>query len=359
MSSDYGAVLHRRLTVDYDDRGRRSRWRLKEVEVTKSVEIGGDRGRRSRWRSEQIEVTKPVEIGADRSHEAGGDRSRWRSPKQVEIGADRGRRSRWRSAFPMQHYLVRHPTAARPPPTTRLVLWLQLWVSSQLYTFDQCWDLCLQLCDCKAFQYSFKKDIGFSTCYLKTPLLNGYQLPSFSGDVFLKVPQSNLLSYAKPIEEFNLNCSNRTNVERYENGTIKFVLWFASGVAGLEVICIFVEWCLLNETRKRSGADKQGYALCANRFKNFTHAELKKPLRVLLRKLEEVQGEFSTKGKGPSSSIHAIHDGVEAKHRLQILPHLKRSLIQCWKVNMTWARWKLWFEFLYNALKKTKMKYLP
>ena len=24
-------------------------------------------------------------------------------------------------------------------------------------------------------------------------------------------------------------------------------------------------------------------------------------------------------GKGPSSSIHAIHDGVEAKHRLQIL----------------------------------------
>ena len=53
--------------------------------------------------------------------------------------------------------------------------------------------------------------------------------------------------------------------------------------------------------------------------------------------------------KGPSSSIHAIHDGVEAKHRLQILPHLKRSLIQCWKVNMTWARWKLWFGFLYNA----------
>ena len=40
--------------------------------------------------------------------------------------------------------------------------------------------------------------------------------------------------------------------------------------------------------------------------------------------------------KGPSISIHAIHDGVEAKHRLQILPHLKRSLIQCWKVNMTW-----------------------
>ena len=54
-------------------------------------------------------------------------------------------------------------------------------------------------------------------------------------------------------------------------------------------------------------------------------------------------------GKGPSMSIHAIHVGVEAKHRLQILPDLKRSLIQCWMVNMTWARWKLWFGFLYNV----------
>lgn len=85
-------------------------------------------------------------------------------------------------------------------------------------------------------------------------------------------------------------------MERYENGTIKFMLWFASGVAGLEAICIFVVWCLLNETGKRSGADKQGYALCANRFKNFTHAELKKPLRVILRKLEECRGNFLQKG---------------------------------------------------------------
>ena len=65
-------------------------------------------------------------------------------------------------------------------------------------------------------------------------------------------------------------------MERYENGTVKFMLWFASGVAGLEVICIFVVWCLLNQTRKRSSADKQGYALCANKFRNFTYAELKK-----------------------------------------------------------------------------------
>ena len=85
---------------------------------------------------------------------------------------------------------------------------LRLWVHPN-YTFDQCWDLCLQLCNCKAFQYSFKKDTGFSTCYLKTLLLNGYQLPSFSGDLFLKVPQNNILSYAKPIEEFNLNCSSK------------------------------------------------------------------------------------------------------------------------------------------------------
>ena len=85
-------------------------------------------------------------------------------------------------------------------------------------------------------------------------------------------------------------------MERYENGTIKFMLWFASGVAGLEVICIFVVWCLLNETRKRSGAYTQGYALCANRFRNFTHVELKKATKCFTEEIGRGAGGIFYKG---------------------------------------------------------------
>ena len=74
------------------------------------------------------------------------------------------------------------------------------------------------------------------------------------------------------------------------------MLWFASGVAGLEVLCIFVVWCLLNETRKRSGAYKQGYALCANRFRNFTHAELKKATKCFTEEIGRSAGGIFYKG---------------------------------------------------------------
>ena len=118
------------------------------------------------------------------------------------------------------------------------------------YTFDECRDLCLKACDCIAFQYSFK-DIGYSICYPKTRLLNGYRSPNFWGDIYLKLPKSNILSEANPLQEFSLICSSdhtlssqnkksdRTLQSR-KNRTVKFMLWFASGVGGLEIFFIFV-----------------------------------------------------------------------------------------------------------------------
>ena len=57
---------------------------------------------------------------------------------------------------------------------------------------------------------------------------------------------------------------------------MRFMLGFASGLVGLEIICIFVVWCLLIRTQKNSDVDKQGYVIAATRFRKFTYAALKR-----------------------------------------------------------------------------------
>ena len=114
---------------------------------------------------------------------------------------------------------------------------------SRNYTFDQCRDLCFAECDCKAFQYNFDEYVCFSICYAEIRLLNGYLSPDLNGNIYLKLPKSKILSHTNPLEEFSLNCSSKGTLQStkyYENETVKFLLWFAIGVGGLEIICIFV-----------------------------------------------------------------------------------------------------------------------
>ena len=116
------------------------------------------------------------------------------------------------------------------------------------YTFDQCRDLCLQLCNCKAFQYSFGVDYGYSDCYPKTLLLNGYRSPDFGEDIYLRLPIRNNISNSIRIEEFGLDCSSegtiqldRTYVKSSENWRMKFMLGFANGLVGLKSFVSM--WC--------------------------------------------------------------------------------------------------------------------
>ncbi|KAK7841464.1 putative receptor protein kinase zmpk1 [Quercus suber] len=144
------------------------------------------------------------------------------------------------------------------------------------YTFDQCRDLCLAACDCIAFEYNFNKEAGYSKCYPKTRLLNGYRSPELNGDVYLKLPKSYILSHNNPLEEFNLNCSGDGTLPSGKKSTEKFMLWFACGVGGLEIISFFLAWFLLIKTQKSLGVDKQEYDRAAIGFRKFTYTELKK-----------------------------------------------------------------------------------
>lgn len=146
------------------------------------------------------------------------------------------------------------------------------------FTFKDCENMCLQRCDCKGFQYTFSYDKGFK-CYPKMLLVNGHQIPSFVGDMYLRLP----INYSQPDhEQFHLNCCNqvkhvdRTYTETRTNQSVTFMLWFAIGMGELEIISTLFIWCLLIRTQQGSGTDMRDYLLALTGFKRFSFSELKK-----------------------------------------------------------------------------------
>ncbi|KAG6674578.1 hypothetical protein I3843_15G045800 [Carya illinoinensis] len=181
------------------------------------------------------------------------------------------------------------------------------------YTFDQCKNLCLQLCNCKGFQFKFSQDDGFPNCFPKTLLLNGYRSPDFPGDLYLRLPKSNLFSYADPVQHFTLVCSSKGTVQldrtykrSRENGIVKFMLWFACGVGGLEIICIFLVWHLLSRTQQTSDVDRQGYLVAVTGFRRFTYVELKKATKDFNEEIGRGAGGIVYKGVLPDDRVVAI-----------------------------------------------------
>ena len=192
-SKDYGAVLHRRLTLDYDGNMRLYSW--KEVKQTWVVS----------WQA----IQKPCTI-----HAACGVNSLC-----SYVGSDR-------KCFCLPGYKMKNRTdwAFGCEPKLRLSCNkndsdFMLLPNIQFYGYDygyfanqtleQCRDLCLKICGCNAFQYTYRWYSGTADCYPKTLLLNGYRSPDFNGDFYLRLPKSKNSSYAKPLEEFKLNCSSK------------------------------------------------------------------------------------------------------------------------------------------------------
>ena len=84
------------------------------------------------------------------------------------------------------------------------------------------------------------------------------------------------------------------------------MLWFACGVGGLEIICIFVVWFLLIKTRKKSSADKEGYVLATTGFRYFTYVELKKATKGFTEEIGRGAGGIVYKGVLPDNRVAAI-----------------------------------------------------
>ena len=180
-------------------------------------------------------------------------------------------------------------------------------------SFSDCQTKCLQRCDCKGFQYRFSDVQGYK-CYPKTRLVNGYQIANFSGDMYLRLPITYHLSH----EEFRLSCSNqvkrveKTYIKSHVNQSVRFMLWFATGIGGLEIICILTVWCSLIRSRQDSEADLRDYLLAVTGFKRFSFAELKKATRGFAEEIGRGAGGIVYKGILSDSRVAAIKRLSEA-----------------------------------------------
>ncbi|MBA0623641.1 hypothetical protein Godav_009092, partial [Gossypium davidsonii] len=122
-------------------------------------------------------------------------------------------------------------------------------------------------------------------CLQRALLRNGHQPPNFDGDVYIKLPKSYVSLKKEELskETISLGCRQnytinleRSYVEGQENGVVKFMLWFACALGGIEIVSIFLVWLLLSRAQQEENVAKEGYLLAATGFKRMTFDELKK-----------------------------------------------------------------------------------
>ncbi|KAF3968488.1 hypothetical protein CMV_007641 [Castanea mollissima] len=292
MSADYGALLPRRLTLDYDGNIRLYSWEEEGQAWVVS------------WQAIQTPCLIPGACGANSlcSYVIGSGRKCSCPP-----GYKMKNRSDWTYGCEPEADLSCDESESGFVLLSHVDFYGYDFIFFDNYTFDRCRDQCLAACDCKAFQYNS------NDCYLKTRLLNGYRSPDLYGDIYLKLPKSKILSDGNPLQEFSLICSSDSTLQIGKNRTVKFMLRFASGVGALEIISFFVVWCLFVRTQKSLGVDKQGHDHAAIGFRKFTYTELKKATKSFTEEIGRGAG-----GIGPSRSVHAINDGGEAEHKMLV-----------------------------------------
>ncbi|GMP45403.1 hypothetical protein CsSME_00013943 [Camellia sinensis var. sinensis] len=181
------------------------------------------------------------------------------------------------------------------------------------YTFKRCAKECLQSCNCSGFQYKFDWGSGFYNCFRKTQLFNGYRAPSFPDTTYIKSQKALIPFYAKHLQVFNSNSCHplRLRLDRSykkpkKNGTLQFMVWFASAVGGVEIICICLVLYLLYRNRQNSSATTQSYLQVTTGFRKFTYDELKKATHNFHEEIGRGSGGVVYKGILPDRRVAAI-----------------------------------------------------
>ncbi|KAK2440658.1 putative receptor protein kinase ZmPK1 [Trifolium repens] len=189
-------------------------------------------------------------------------------------------------------------------------------------TFKECEELCLRLC-CVGFQFTFNADFGGNYwCYPKIQLLNGHHSQSFLGSFYLQLPKSSGFVDEMKIQENGMGmvCEKngvvkveRDYMKKKENGSLKFMLWFAGGLGGVELLGFFLVWFFLFRSSKNSGEDNHDYVLAATGFRKFSYYELKQATKGFSQEIGRGAGGSVYKGVLSDNRIAAIKRLHEAQ----------------------------------------------
>ncbi|XP_059631081.1 putative receptor protein kinase ZmPK1 [Cornus florida] len=255
-------------------------------------------------------------------------------------------------------------------------------------TLERCKEECSKDCNCKGFQ--FKYENGIYLCYPKARLLSSSQGLGIVETMYIKLPKSNLSSYDKPTQEIRLDCPQQVSTtplyrnykKKQENSTVKFMLWFACGCGGVEIIGFLFVLYVLYRNRQGSRATEKGYLQVGTGFRKYTYAELKKATRnftieigrggsgvvyegtlsdnrvaAIKRRTEANQGEeeflaeVSTVGRlNHMNLIETWGYCVEGKHRLLVYEYMEHgSLAE--NITSNTLDWKKRFEIALGTAK--------
>ncbi|KAH7567470.1 hypothetical protein JRO89_XS07G0078500 [Xanthoceras sorbifolium] len=199
------------------------------------------------------------------------------------------------------------------------------------YTFTECKNKCLESCDCQGFMFRYEER-GVYDCYSKYALLNGYRSPNFRGIMYVKVPKSGNFSNNGISQRMTtIGCPPQVSIELNrmykkpkENESLRFLVWFATGVGCIEVTCIFLVWCFLYRNNSREpDATTLGYILAATGFKRFSYNELKKATLGFSKEIGRGAGGIVYKGTLSDGRIAAIKRLNEANQGKSAIGNLK------------------------------------
>ncbi|KAL3569631.1 hypothetical protein D5086_029521 [Populus alba] len=139
---------------------------------------------------------------------------------------------------------------------------------SESTTFNSCMKLCLGDYRCKAFSYRLD---GKALCYTKGVLFNGYQSPSFPGNIYLRLPDSVETSQLGILNGTDLICQSAESETTIGspsmyNFNTKRTRWvyfysFASAIGLVEILFVVSGWWFLFGKRGSPNLAEDGYNL--------------------------------------------------------------------------------------------------
>uniref|UniRef100_A0A0D9V3Y7 non-specific serine/threonine protein kinase n=1 Tax=Leersia perrieri TaxID=77586 RepID=A0A0D9V3Y7_9ORYZ len=159
-------------------------------------------------------------------------------------------------------------------------------------SFEECRNICLDMCSCIAFSYRLT---GTGVCYTKALLFNGYKSPAFPGSLYLKVPSR---ANIQPLSnQSGLTCSALgSQVIAIPSDHTRWLYFyiFPGAFGALELVLILTTWWFLSRKNDIQNSAEGGYMMIRNQFRRFTYQELK-----------EATGKFREElGRGSSGIVY-------------------------------------------------------
>ncbi|KAI4305500.1 hypothetical protein L6164_028863 [Bauhinia variegata] len=175
MTSDYGAALQRRLTIDYD--GNIRVYSREHMEKNWYVS----------WRAKQVPckvhgICGPNSVCINNSYT--GRKCCCLPGYKLKSDDD------WSSGCEAKFNLSCNKNESHFQPVKPAEFYGYDGGYYPNSTYKQCEEICSQLCHCVCFQYSFKKKDGYGDCYPKSQLRNGNLSPTVEGAIYVKLPKT-------------------------------------------------------------------------------------------------------------------------------------------------------------------------